>query len=337
VYIWHGDRTSNKPSTANYTLEKSPNAAISNRVVFNISGLIQSELTEITPKSMTQTIEDIGTGACWVYVEVLGVGSSTTTTNGNEFYVTRGYNPASREEMNGSAGFVSGGRVAMRPNHTDAYLEHPFYVPVIRQGAPSVTITDELGNDYTETLTASTTNSATRVQYVDIMAIFIDELGGNGSTLRYRTTTDAADDVTLNMVCESKFYVVPVMYLNRFGVFETLFMSKKKTRNVSYNRVNYKRTAFTDSYDIDLSRKMFVTASESETKYTLNSDYLDEAENAMYEDLLLSTYICINVDGKWRQVAVDNTQFKEKTSLNDRLIQHTLTFTQGFSDVNQFQ
>jgi hypothetical protein len=114
-------------------------------------------------------------------------------------------------------------------------------------------------------------------------------------------------------------------------------MSKKKTRNVSYNRVNYKRTAFTDSYDIDLSRKMFVTASESETKYTLNSDYLDEAENAMYEDLLLSTYICINVDGKWRQVAVDNTQFKEKTSLNDRLIQHTLTFTQGFSDVNQFQ
>jgi hypothetical protein len=143
--------------------------------------------------------------------------------------------------------------------------------------------------------------------------------------------------VVLSIATECKFDVIPVMYLNRFGVFETLFMSKKKTRSMTYNRVGYKRSAFIDSYDVNLSRKMLVSASEVETKYTLNSTFLDEAENAMYEDMLLSTYVCIKVDGKWRQVAVDNTSFQEQTHLNDRLIRHSITFTQGFSDVNMMQ
>lgn len=337
VYIWHGERVADKPSTPSYTLEKQPNASISQNVIFNISGLIRSELDEIEPSSMTSTIEDVSTGACWAYVQILGIGDSTETENGNEFYVTRGYSPSSREEINGSAGFVSGGRIMTRPSNTEVYLDHAFYVPVIRQGSPSVTIIDEQGNDHTETLTANSSNSATRIQYVDIIALFKDELGGNGSTLTYRTTTDASDNVVLSLATECKFDVIPVMYLNRFGVFETLFMSKKKTRSMTYSRVNYKRSAFIDSYDVNLSRKMVVGEAEVETKYTLNSTFLDEAENSMYEDLLLSTYVCIYVDSKWRQVAVDNTSFQEKTHLNDRLIRHSITFTQGFSDVNMFQ
>lgn len=225
----------------------------------------------------------------------------------------------------------------MRPEYSTIYKDYAFYIPVIRQGNPRVYIEDEQGNDFTLTLTATASNNDTRVQYVDIVDMWKVELGGNGSTLTYRTTTSASDNITLNVGCEPKYDVVPVMYLNRFGVFETLFMSKKKTRSMTYNRIKYNRSAFVDSYDLNMSRKMTISGSSVETKYTLNSDFLDQDENAMYEDLLLSTYVCIKVDGKWKQVVVDNTDFTEKTHLNDRLIRHTITFTQGFSDVNMIQ
>ncbi|MDY6960165.1 MAG: hypothetical protein SVK08_13520, partial [Halobacteriota archaeon] len=206
-----------------------------------------SEFDEVEPSSMTDRTEYILKGGKWAKVVIKGIGDSTETTAGNRFYVTRGYNLMSREEINGSNGWSSGEQVIVRPEYSTIYSEHPFYVPIIRDGNSLIYVKDDQGTDYTASLSGSAGNSSQRVEYVDVMDILKRELSASSGTLTYRTTSDTADEITFNVGCETKYDTIPVMYLNRYGVWETLFMSKKKTRTMTYNRVNYKRSAFVDS------------------------------------------------------------------------------------------
>ena len=112
-------------------------------------------------------------------------------------------------------------------------------------------------------------------------------------------------------------------------------MSKKKVRTNSISSVQYQRPHFIDDNSIDMSRKGVSTYNtQTKVSYTLNSDLLDEAENEMYIDLYRSEHIAIHVDGVWKHVTIDNKQYTEQTSLNDRIIRHTITFTQGYTDEN---
>jgi hypothetical protein len=98
-----------------------------------------------------------------------------------------------------------------------------------------------------------------------------------------------------------------------------------------YHKTNTRADAFkrnifvqsSSSYD-QKTHQSLVFNKTGRKRFTLNTDYLAEAYNAVIEDIMLSEFVWIFVDSVLHPVTVITSSLTKKTSLNDKLIQYTL-------------
>ena len=332
VTIWSGGISDSNSVT--YTLRKLPNPENSNRALFDVSKLIQDQLEHPTAKNFTARVEDIGTGGIWCKITAKATwgSSGSESTAGNTWYNTQGYTFMDKERVNETIAVRD--MLMIRPTDTEVYGST--YIPVLRSDFDQVIVT--AGSEtHTQTLTASATESDTRIQYVDVYDIFEDEITGSYDEFKVKLSdgTNESSQYTFYVGCESRFVPIPIMYLNQYGVIETLFLEKKHVRSRSYERISFKRAHIIDSVDIDMSRKGNTTFNvTSQVSHVMNTGFLDEAENTMIEQLMISPYIVAKLDDVWRQVVVNDMELQEKTSRNDRLIQYSISLTEGHKEIN---
>ena len=335
VYIYTG---SSKPANPTYSVSKLPNSSISNKTIFNLSKLIDSEIEHkpLGDFSAVQTI--IGDdSAKWLEFTAKGTynGGSDTDVVGNKVYCLGGYTLTADETINGIHGLNNTTLAMNRPDNTTAFNDYDFFVPILRDYHDRIVIGYN-NTSTTITVTQDETKSKNRVCYINVTKRLRDNHSWTGD-FNYKVSNGTNETPVTNVTSgsESKYSVVPVAYTNRYGLIEVLYMSKKKVRTNTITSVNYKRPHFISSHDIDVSRiAMEVGNTQTKVSYTLNSDFMDETENDMFLDLYRSGYICLYINNKWIQVLIDGKQFTEQTHLNDKLIAHTITFSQGYNDEN---
>jgi hypothetical protein len=154
--------------------------------------------------------------------------------------------------------------------------------------------------------------------------------GGNRITKQY----------TININCPNLkgYESIRLCWLNQWGVWDYYTFTQKSVRSISTKGSTYEQLAGTwneAAYRVDSykgGKKAFrVNATE---KITMNSDFVSESENDMFEELINSPEVYIlegyQTDGTFsalnqyvKPVRLTTSSFTRKTVANDKLIQYT--------------
>jgi len=157
----------------------------------------------------------------------------------------------------------------------------------------------------------------------------------NGGTATKATISTSATSVaatsgnytwTIQRVCSAKYSPIQMRFINKNGIPQDQYFFLKSVENVSTRSETFKRNIFTySSSNYDTKSHQTKTFNKTGKKrFTLNTDYLAEAYNAVIEDIMLSEYVWIFVGSVIHPVTVVTSSLIKKTSLNDKLIQYTI-------------
>ena len=131
---------------------------------------------------------------------------------------------------------------------------------------------------------------------------------------------------TIERICSAKYSPIQMRFINKNGAPQDFYFFLKSVENVNTKSETFKRNIFVQSSS-NYDAKSHQTKTFNKTgrkRFTLNTNYLIEAYNAVIEDIMLSEYVWIYVSSKWHPVTVVTSSLLKKTSLNDKLIQYTL-------------
>jgi len=166
----------------------------------------------------------------------------------------------------------------------------------------------------------------------------------NGGSIQLRAKdvggNQISDIYTINVNCPDLkgFESIRVCWLNQWGAWDYYTFTKKSIRNITTTGSTYEQLAGTwnsSTYKVDSykgGKKAFrVNATE---KITMNSDFVSEDENVMFEELINSPEVYIlkgyqtdATNSALNQyvipVRLTTSSFTKKTIANDKLIQYT--------------
>ena len=316
IYIYTGTSGSYSSTDLKYTLQKQI-ISTETKIVFEFAELVRDYLNMTFNNDYTSI-------TVWVTtVATLIDDSGVTFTYGSP--VTNTY-----LAMDGYGYFEE----SINPQcSTDALITtNTIYIPENTAGklplyAPGV---GKIIIDSTTTQITDTGNSNQKIQYATIPA--------NSSEIKVYDTDDTTlkKTITIENVCEPKFSVFKITFVNKHGAFEDVYMFKKTVESFSVTDENYK------SNIIDNSTVTYNTYKSQQTRYNvnaqskikLNTGYILEDANSTIEELFLSRNVWIRFENKTLPVLCKSMDMTFKTSLNDKLINHEIRFEFAFDKIN---
>jgi hypothetical protein len=197
-------------------------------------------------------------------------------------------------------------------------------IPYINDGS----LTDiEIKNDantilFTHTLTEAA-NVETKIQY-----LFFNT---NGLVSSYFSVNDT---IIFEVVEECKFTPQDILFLNKFGVFESFTFYKAKENKVDFSQEGEfkNNSVFGGAYDI--TKHLYKSGNKNAREtITLNTGYINEKQNEVLRGVLNSEYVFFNNAGTFVPVNVDTKSLSILSKINDKLINYTIDFKESFDTV----
>lgn len=154
-------------------------------------------------------------------------------------------------------------------------------------------------------------------------------------------TTNITDDTTLrfNITCESKYEVIPIHFLNKFGGLETKEFSKVSRKTFNVEKSDYGRQPYTinssgaaewfDSTSKIYNDQVSTYAVEFYQKMQINTDILSDSEYQWLAQLVFSPRVFCEISGYFFQVSVTDNNYEPKKIINDKLTNLTLNIEFG--------
>ena len=196
--------------------------------------------------------------------------------------------------------------------------------PILAEGVGKVII------DSTTTQITDNGNSNQKIQYITIPA--------NSSTIQIFDTNDSTLDktVTIENICEPKHTPYKVTFVNKYGAYQDIYFFKKTTESMTIKDEIYKTNT------IDNSTVTYATYKGQRQRYNaeanksieLNTGFVNEDFNQAIEELLISENVWIYWESKTLPVICKSLSMSYKTSVNDKLINHTIQFEFAFNKIN---
>ena len=230
--------------------------------------------------------------------------------------------------LNGSGSAVGGANIAISDNAFDGYKE--FFE--VSDGKPQI---------------PNNTNliSNTRLYVPKNVSGLIPNTTTNGA-ITYTEFSSTATSITINntlftitRIGECKYNPIRVTFVNKFGALQDIYFDMKSVEGLNVKRDSFNRSLFstTDgSYGIGSHQKKTFNVLAKEV-ITLNTGFVDEGMNEPIKQLLLSEQCWITINGVQFPVIPTDTSKTFKTSVNDRLINHTIKFDYAFDLINNIR
>ena len=301
LYIWTG-QISGKPAAA-YNLSKEP-----------ISGSATFEIAELILDYINHT--ETAAGRVWVEVTT---GDGVAASETNTYLATEGYllyedgiqHEGSIEEV--------GGFGIPAETTSASLITYRHYAPEgVATQIPKFNYTasnDPTDNTAGQLVNQSIGSSDTSIDYV-----------ANGIT--HRCFVD-------RFRCSKYGYAI-LRYIGKSGGLCNFYftMMHKETLMSSSDSfqaslVNY--ASLSANNGLHAKRKRILGAKQM---YTLNTDYISEYYNAQLEELFLSEFVWLNVDGRDVPVNIETDSLQKLKHVNDKLIQYTLNVTTAANYIN---
>jgi len=341
VYIWRGDKTSDKPVSYNHRLKKK---IVNEGCIFNISKLVSDFLSQPDPSGYINAIfEPSTTEACWVSVEfgwittagVIVEADVTSTT----IIAVNGYS-STNEGVNVQVPDLLTSVTVQNINTENTFIVAVGYIN--GNTVDKLKFTSDDGTTYTQTISADKTQSEENILYFDFSpSVYAGDYVSQYTIQALDSSLVVLGTITVNVEQACKFEPLSLAYVNRFGVWDYLAFNAKSTTDFSVTSSKYKNGNLGLSYaasalTYDDARPQTVTYNvQGKRTRTLNTFFLDEAVNVGIEEMLLSErhYLC---EYAMPLKPIDNS-FSKKTGLNDSLIQYTMKFEEAQNVINTIQ
>jgi hypothetical protein len=329
LYVWDGDLTV-VPATVSYTVTKI--RPTSDYAEFNtdISKLIR-ESFDVKPvldiTTSPKIVDSLDDNVKWVKYTVAYTDPSeiipdiegTLSALDGYGYMQQGVNPG----VPTSDALTT---ATMRKVSRDGFIIFPY----INNGhITSIDIDSDLGT-INSTLTMVTSNESTDfVQYVCVDV-------SDATTDEYVTITTKPDNdaFVYEVIDECKYSPMQVVFKNKYGVYDSLTMFKKRVDKMTVSNDTFKNNYISSgTYDITRHQKQKINLVAYE-KATLNSGFISAIENELYKEMLLSDRVYFYENSSFVPVNVESKEIEYKTRVNDRLIKYSIDFEYAFNTIN---
>ena len=156
-------------------------------------------------------------------------------------------------------------------------------------------------------------------------------------------STEVSETITLNIVDKcSKHEAIRFFYMDKLGSYLPITFNKVSKTNVTNTRSNYRQNY--GSYDATSNVWGYTTYDRGNTTYdlvsnekiTCTSDWMNEGEVAMVTSMLNSPIVYIqDANGNYVAITITTNSYEVKKTVNDKLINYTLTFEYASTNTNQ--
>ena len=329
LFVWDGDLTV-VPGTASRTLTKIRPTVDYAEFNIDLSKLIREFLNPVPKVVLTlssQIVDVLDDGLKWAKYtasytdpsEIIPDIEGTLAAIDGYGYMQEGVNP----DVPTSKVLTN---CANRKVSRDGFILFPY----LNEGTiTSIEVDSETG-EINDTLTMTTSNESTdALQYIsiDVSTVTTDEY--------ITVTTKPNDDAFVyEVIDECKFSPISVVFLNKYGAYDTITMFKKRTDELSVTSEDFKNNYISGgTYDIAKHQIQKLNVIGNDT-VSVNSGYISEAENTLYKELVLSEKVFFYENSTFVPVNVDTKTFKPLTRTNDRLIKYNIYFSYAYNTIN---
>lgn len=167
-------------------------------------------------------------------------------------------------------------------------------------------------------------------------------------TVEFNTTNIIDDSIyRFNLVCEAKYEVSTIHFLNQFGGFESKSFTKVSRKNLDIEKSEFGKLPYIVTgdgiphyYNSDwnvYNETRSVYASQFKEKWTLNTDILTDGEYTWLADLVLSPMVFIEIDNYFIPIIVTGSNYEFKKVINDDLTNLTVNIEFGDKFKTQYR
>jgi len=329
IYVWDGLKAS-IPATASYEMTKQNIATSNGSDKVSISNLI-NDYIDFMPTLMTGTGIYDGNNQNWVsckliYTTVDPLTGDDMVSDELDFLtdlMVQGYAGG----LDGENGQTPTSKVFISGDDLKAYRSGNFIVPVLlsESTVSEVTIKSYPDLEIDETInTPSTTNSAELVQniWINLSETFTDkyvEVVYNGVTK------------TILITEEYKYTPMDICFQNKEGVLQIIPFFKAKTESLTITSEDFQSDR---GQAIDGNHQMVTYNVQGNSKFKMNSGFVDESMNENFKQLFLSERVW-HFDGtNYIPLKLGSKSLEYKTRLKDRLINYEIEFEYAFNEKN---
>lgn len=351
IYIYAGVKGTNKPPTPQYTINKAPTEQIqdgdNNFVVLEISSLIRDYIYT--------NYYDVAVDAVWVEVDATtNYNGESPTVRNDDFLAFDGFglfqegvNP--RESTDPTEDSFT--PQLLQDNVTMYFVEgQDIRIPIFSEPESTIvtTITGQVwnlvdefwevsnitwdGTEVTQNVTDSD-DTADKIQYVIISSTGMDD--GDTITITSTVGNPQTTVITLRKLCDPKYTPLRVIFYNKYGALQDFYVNKKNEISLRSSDESY-NVSIMDFSNVSYNVNKHTTRRfnvEGKQSIITNTDFVVEALNEPIKQMLLSESVWIEDNGEVTPVIVKDSNFKEKTHLNDKLIQYTFNFEYAFEHI----
>jgi len=356
LYIYTGEYVTDKPASAQYTIEK--NVVGTNTYnVYEISELVRDYLDVEFNQEYTEdlykerVLNDYGTfegSSClsdvlnqldddylsqtvWVEADIFNYDSAGNTI-GSETYDFIAFDGYSYFEDGANAELS---RTLLQSN-TDMYIKsgERIQIPVYTEEVTSVQFYNGLVLEETVSVSSSNNTNA-QIKYVSTTSIDVDNIKVLSS--------EGTETINVYQTDECKYTPYQVTFVNRFGALQNIWFFKKSMENLNTKTETYKANTLDQlsiTYDLQKHQyKQFQKAGRE--NITMNTGYVSEQYNEVIKELLLSEQVWftkqINGTSTVLPINVKTQSLQYKTSVNDKLINYTIDFDYAYDKINNIR
>jgi len=326
LYVWDGDLNT-LPTDITYELTI-PRPSI-NFAEFNVdlSKLVQEQIESaptIDLSSTTQIVDSTDDSVKWIrytasYTDpietIADIEGTFAGVDGYGLY-SEGVNPT--KPSNNILTDVVNRKVSR-----DGFILLPF---VNNGSITSIEIDSKTGQiDETETITSSDL-STDIIQYLEV-----DVSQASTDTSITVTFLPDGDIVRYEVIDECRYTPINVVFKNRYGAYENLTLFKKSNSSLSVESDMFINNYVSSGvYNVTKHQHQKINVS-SKRLIKVNSGYINEQENTLYEQLLNSDKVFFYQGGNLIPVNVKTSNIEFKTRVNDSLVNYELDFEYAYN------
>lgn len=281
--IWIGDKTTNKPSTATYSISLGTNTLGTTLQYYEVD--IAELVREYIDTDALSVPSNYGSDwAAWVEIDW----NATSNLDGNfsgspTIICTNGYRAYEDPTLTLDTYYF--------PTEVKVPSEFPYFITVLDKGvtgASRVIDTIEIDYDSSPTETTSFGTAGTTTSSLFKVATLEWFAGDTQATINLKLGSDVVHSFVVKRICKSKYDNIMVGYVNRVGVIDYQYFFGKNEKNQTVNRQTYK-PALDNRYNTANSQYRIMTAN-GKLPFTTNSDWVTEPTKEKIRDLILTEY-----------------------------------------------
>lgn len=355
IYVYIGSRYSDRPTQPTYVVRSSALLANTNSATFNIS--------EFAKSFAESTLASSGTEVNWnPFIDIFPY----YTQNNNVYakqpefgiayngygYFEDGVNPTNELALAQSNNkIIANGRFSLSVNASKAsrvVLEKEGEVVQIENinndltfsTLPLLNIASGVNKDFEKEAYNNNFNEYYENLYV---SEFSSNYSNSGADTVYIERLDGdVEVVNVEYVNECKYDPVKLVFINKFGAFQSVWFFKNNSLSMSVKEDSFRRNTIGGVNILGISSDQFSTTQHQhknlyktgKQSISLNSGFYPEEYNEVFRQMMLSNDVWISYDNKILPVNISDSSIDYKTSINDKLIEYSIKCDFAFDTIN---